>query len=216
MDPWVFGWTQLLTILGFLITICIAIGGFRTFDRWKIEQIEERKIDVALNALSIAYESKFVFEAIRSPMSFPYEWKDMPRRDSENDDSWNHRGSFYAVLKRIEQNKEFFDRLWSLQPRFMAFFGQETESTFLKLHQARRFIEVSGQMLAWRMNDRHDDNSVRQREQMEADIWNGLDEVYPNTNRVSTRLADFRIEIEGLCKPVITRIQSDSTRVWME
>lgn len=31
-DPWIFGWTQLLTIIGFAITIAIAIGGFRTFD----------------------------------------------------------------------------------------------------------------------------------------------------------------------------------------
>jgi len=38
-DPWIFGWTQLLTIIGFAITIAIAVGGFRTFDGWKREKL---------------------------------------------------------------------------------------------------------------------------------------------------------------------------------
>lgn len=51
-DPWTFGWTQLLTIVGFIITICIAVGGFRTFGRWKREKIEEKKIEIAFEALA--------------------------------------------------------------------------------------------------------------------------------------------------------------------
>jgi hypothetical protein len=53
--PWTFGWTQLLTIIGFCITIGIAIGGFRTFGRWKREKIEEKRIDVAIEALALTY-----------------------------------------------------------------------------------------------------------------------------------------------------------------
>ena len=77
-DAWTFGWKQLLTIADFAITIGIAWTGFRTFERWRREKIEEKRIDTAVEALALAYESKFVFDNIRSPMSFPYEWKDMP------------------------------------------------------------------------------------------------------------------------------------------
>jgi hypothetical protein len=34
-DPWAFGWTQLFTLVGFLITIIIAVTSFRTFGRWR-------------------------------------------------------------------------------------------------------------------------------------------------------------------------------------
>jgi hypothetical protein len=68
--PWEFGWTQVLTIIGFAITIAIAIGGFRTFGRWKRELIEERRVNIALDVLSIAHESKFVFARIRDPNGF--------------------------------------------------------------------------------------------------------------------------------------------------
>jgi hypothetical protein len=56
-DPWTFGWTQLLTIIGFIITISIAVGGFRTFNRWKREKIEEKRIDIAIEALALVYEA---------------------------------------------------------------------------------------------------------------------------------------------------------------
>jgi hypothetical protein len=69
-DPWVFGWTQLLTIIGMVITTTIAIAGFRTFGRWQREQIEGRKIELALGALSLAHESKAVFGHIRTS-TFP-------------------------------------------------------------------------------------------------------------------------------------------------
>jgi hypothetical protein len=94
MDPWAFGWTQLLTIIGFVITGAIAIGGFGTFERWRKQKLEEKKIDVALEALSIAYQSKFVFEQIRGPMAYSYEWSDMPERVGDTDDRRNSRGAY--------------------------------------------------------------------------------------------------------------------------
>ena len=58
MDPWAFGWTQLFTIAGLLMTGGFAIAGLRTFDKWRREILEEKRIDIAFEALSIAYESK--------------------------------------------------------------------------------------------------------------------------------------------------------------
>jgi hypothetical protein len=116
-SPWSFGWTQLLTIIGFVITILIAIGGFRSFERWRKEKIEEKRIDTAVDALVLVREMKWVFENIRSPMSFDYEWKDMAEIPGENEDRRRTRGSFYAVLKRVEGHRDFFDRAWKLQIR---------------------------------------------------------------------------------------------------
>lgn len=53
-DPWAFGLNHLLTIIGFAITLGIATAGFRSFAKWKREKIEERRIDIALEALALA------------------------------------------------------------------------------------------------------------------------------------------------------------------
>src|SRR5262245_37256326 len=101
MSPWTFGWTQLLTIVGFIITICIAIGGFRTLNRWRREKLEERTIETAIEALTIAYETKYIFQHIRSPMSEGYEWADMPQQPGESEEVRRRRGPYYACIKRI-------------------------------------------------------------------------------------------------------------------
>jgi hypothetical protein len=52
-DAWVFGTNQLLTVLGLLLTLGIALASFRTFGRWKKEKLEEKRIDIAIQALAL-------------------------------------------------------------------------------------------------------------------------------------------------------------------
>jgi hypothetical protein len=196
-DPWAFGWTQVLTLLGFTITVGIAISGFRTFGRWKQEKLEERKIELAFEILALAYESKFVFDAIRSPASFGYEYEDMEKRPGESQAEWDARGPYYAILKRIGAHKDFFERIFKIQPRCMAVFGEKAEEIFLLLHKSRREIEVSAQMLGWR-----EGFNPEQQEQMRRDIWDHGD---LENDKVGVKLLRFRKSIEGLCGPIVDR-----------
>lgn len=206
-NPWIFGWTQLLTLSGLILSALIAIFGFRTFGRWKREKLEERRIEIAFDALTLAYETKFVFQHIRSAMAHGYEWEDMPKRDGDTDDKRNRRGSFYAVFKRIQQNKEFFEKAWRLQPKCMAVFGRSIEDTFMKLHKARRSIEVAAQMLAEQVDDpyRGDDKSTRELyEQFRRDIWDhgGYQK---EKDTVGKLLQEFELELEAAAKPIVDR-----------
>jgi hypothetical protein len=205
-------------MIGFAITIGIAVGGFRTFGRWKREKLEEKKIEIAFEALSIAYETKFIFQTIRGPMSFEYEWKDMPTIEGEAEENRRERGPFFAILNRISSQKEFFERAWKLQPRFMAMFGPQSENIFIQLHQARRNIQVSASMLMrpdmHRNKGNWNENRQRQQRQMEGEIWEGMDEIYPGTDRVSKGLKRFEDEIVQLCRPVVDREFRTPTSAW--
>ena len=188
--PWTFGWTQLLTIIGFIITILIAVGGFRTFGRWKKEKIEEKRIETAIEALALVYESKFIFDHIRSEMSFGYEWKDMP--DSYGtEEHRNARGPFYAILKRIEANKDFFERAWKIQVRCTALFGPKVEEIFLLIQRARREIEVPAGML---LRDpeppfKSQDNAETW-DRFRADVWPAYGKVAKGGDKVGQKLSE--------------------------
>lgn len=203
-DPWQFGWTQTLTLLGLIITIIIAVAGFRSFGRWKKERLEEKKIEIALDALAIAYESKSIFEHIRSPMAYSYEWKDMPKEAGETEQQWNRRGAYYATLTRVDQNRDFFERVFKLQPKCMAVFGPTAEEIFRLLHMARREVEVAAQMLARQTNDAEERADRKLTEQLRADIWD-QGNFQPELNRVGQKLGEFREGIERLCRHVIDR-----------
>jgi hypothetical protein len=211
-DPWAFGWTQVLTIIGFLITLGIAVGGFRTFGRWKREKIEERRIEIALEALSIAYEAEGVFEYIRSPGAFGYETDDMPRSEGETNEDYKYRKTYYVPLKRIDNQKEFFLQVLKLKPRFMAVFGPKTQKLFEDLHRARVHIQVSAQALMRRQYPEGEWNEERPRlrTRMEADIWVGYEDVYtpedlPEGDRVKRLVEAFRDGIVRQCRPVVDR-----------
>lgn len=212
-DPWAFGWTQTLTIVGFAITIGIALGGFRSFSRWRKEQLEAKRIDVALDALTLAYKTKFVFEHIRSVMASGHEWKDMPEIANDDEDKRSRRGSFYAVFKRLEHNKDFFNAIWELQPKFMAVFGAETEGIFLKMHQARRYIEVAAQMLFQRALEPHrheprTDDTRKLYTELEADIWSPMAALTETKiDRVGKLLDEFKSELEAICLPLLAEFR---------
>jgi hypothetical protein len=215
-DPWAFGWTPLLTIIGFAITIGIATLGFRSFGRWRREKLEEKRIEIALETLAIAHECKYIFGGIRSPLSYPHEWKDLPLWPGETEEQREARGPYAAILFRIDRNKDFLDRLFRLQPRFMAMFGTEREKTFLKCYQARRFIEVSAAALMRDVGRQREWNEERQkrRERYEADIWGSTDDENPELDRVSRLLQEFQTSIINLCEPVAASRRSPTFLPW--
>jgi hypothetical protein len=205
-DSWAFGWTPLLTMIGFAITSVLGITGIRTFRKWKREIIEERRLETAIEALSLAYESKYVFDGIRSPMSFEYEWKDMPETPGETEAERHRRGSFYAITRRVTLNKDFFERAFRLQPKCMAMFGSEAEDIFMLMHKARRAIEVSSQMLAWKVGE-YENPEVPNRsevfyEECRRDIWN-MGDFKPEQDKVGMQLNEFRKRMEKMFRPII-------------
>jgi hypothetical protein len=205
MDPWAFGWTQVFAICGFIITIVIAVGGFRTFGRWKREKIEERRIDTALDALAVVYEAKYIFDNIRSPMSFGYEWESMPQLPGDSEQKRGQRGPFYASLKRIEANKDFFERLWKVQTRCIALFGTEVEETFLRLHKGRRKVEVSAGMLYRDPYPEYvTEDNKRTWESFRNDVW-AQNSLEPEDDKIGRQLELFRTEMESLCRPIIDK-----------
>lgn len=207
-DPWTFGWTQLLAIIGLLMTAGISFAGLRTFGKWRRESIEDRRIEAAIDALSIAYQSKYVFENIRGPMIFGYEYEEMPVSPGESESRRGRRGGYYAVLKRIERNREFFESVWKIQPRVMALFGREAENIFGLLHEARRNIEVSAGLLFAHFDEEaegrenEDTKRLRRRQRQDVSWAEDLDET---ESKVPAKLLSFRERMEALCRPVVER-----------
>jgi hypothetical protein len=205
-SPWDFGWTQVFTLIGLCLSGLFALLGLRTFEKWRRENIEDRRIDVAIEALALSYESKLVFDNIRSAMSFDYEYREMKRRPDESDAEYHRRGPYFASLKRIEANKDFFERAWKLQPRCTAVLGHGAEDIFVLMHRARREIEVSAQML---LGDDFNQETVKQ---FRRDIWDhgGFEK---GKDKVGEKLVEFRERMEALCEPLIDRRYGRKPRV---
>lgn len=196
-----------VTLIGFVLTTILAIIGFNTFGRWKREQLEERRIEIAFEALNIAYQTKHVFEHIRSPLISDYEWQDMPVAAGDTDDRHRRRGSYYAIGKRLAANKEYFNSVWKVHAKCMAIFGPHVEEVFLELHWARRLIEIACDMLIRHLDEPPlvPDPHADLWQQLRADLAAAEGALANEGDRVGRRLTAFRDGIEKLCRPIVDR-----------
>jgi hypothetical protein len=94
----------------------------------------------------------------------------MPRKDGESDEQWNHCGPFYAIMKRVQDQKDFFDRVAKLRPRFMAVFDATSSKFFNTIREARTHVYVSAQALCYAQPGYFNGPA---RQKMECDIWDG-------------------------------------------
>jgi hypothetical protein len=159
----------------------------------------------AIEALALVYESKFIFDHIRSEMSVSYEWQDMPE-DYGFVEQRSARGPFYAVLNRISAQKEFFERAWKMQVRCTALYGPKVADAFLLMRRARREIEVSAEMLL-----RDPEPTFKSQDNLEtwdrfrADIWPAYGRKAKGGDTVGQKLADFKAQMQTFCRPIVDR-----------
>jgi hypothetical protein len=196
-DPWMFG----LGVAGLLLTGTLGWFGLRTLDKWRQEKIEEKKVDLAMDALSLAYEAKGVFEAIRARLVSSSEWADMEQIPGEEERERNRRGSYYAIMRRIQFYRGFFERAWAMQPKCMALFGTEAGAMFEQLQKARHAIELACQMLTYDIKRPEDGEELWF--QLRADIWGSDSGRAKEPHRVDKMLDEFRAGIERLCRPTL-------------
>ena len=198
---------SIVALLGLGLTAVIAIAGFKSFGRWKREKIEERRIEVALDALAIAYEARFRFESIRSRFMREDEYADEPSKG----DAFvviTHREaqrSPYAVLKRMDNNHEFFERVFDIEPKFMAIFGAETVEIFAELYDAKRMVETAAEALYEEARIEHDPSDVDAKErmrQLRVVIFASKGKVEAE-DKVGQKVLDFQRRIEALCRPIV-------------
>jgi hypothetical protein len=194
----------LVTLLGLSITTILAIAGLKTFARWRWEFIEARRIDLALEVLAAAHESKFVFGQIRDPNGFEGEWSRMPVKEGESPEDRSRRGGSYAILVRLNAHADYFERVSRLQPKAIAVFGAGTEAAFQRLSRAYALVRDAAIQLTWQMpvhpqHPTEEDFAMRMR--LRGDLWEG----FQPPDRVETELSTFRSDIETLLRPIIAR-----------
>ena len=137
----------------------------------------------------------------------------MPETPGENEEKRRAKGSFYAILKRIEGHRDFFDRAWKLQIRCGALFGQKAEDALLLLQKARREVEVSAGMLVRDpVPEVITENNQRTWDKFRTDVWDGYSEVTNLRDTVSEKLEQCKQSIESICRPALDRQFGKKTR----
>lgn len=166
---------------------------------WRREFLGKRRIELAEETLEAFFAVRDAIAHIRTPISNTNEGSSRKKRDNETVEETEILNRAYTVFERHQAEEKVFIRFATLQYRFMAAFGKETEEIFTKVNRTVNRIFRAAQMLEtyyWKSPpvkmegnklSKHLDN-MRREENIIWDYYNEADEIKAGLNAV---LADL-------------------------
>ena len=178
------------TIFGAFAVAFAAFKGADTFQKWKQQKAAERRMSVAEDILTWAYQFEQVLPSIRSPATFGYESDQSEEKLKLDIPGFEQRDNRHllqqsqVILTRVSAHQEKWDRLFELMPLAKAYFGQ---ATFGDLQELWRVIaSVRSAALTYQGGPEH----LRK---MEGRFWEGAaepDELKDQADVAVKRLTD--------------------------
>ncbi len=178
-----------------------AVVAVRGLNTWRSELRTKRDVEVAGDALSLAYEIEHIIRAIRSPVSFSSE-SDIPRNEGESDREYKARAMASVPLERYNRHFEIFSRYRILRYRFAARFGKDATKPLDDLSGVVLDIFAAARRLAraWADTRPPTDRRTMRQESDEAIIW----EDYADDDPIRPRVDRALSEIEEKCRPIVS------------
>ncbi|SRR6266702_8483355 len=192
-----------VAIAGLAITGLLTLKGLNSFERWRREKIEERRIQVAIDALAIAHEAVIAFEAVQGRFVANHEYADMsdPSNPSTQGVYKSDQTGPYVVLRRLRRYDELFERAAKLEPLYVAIFDTQAGDEFARLFRARQLLEIVAGTLFEDCRielDPSDQQGRNQRKEWREDMY-GTE----GKSKVSGTLKQFKASVEARCRPVV-------------
>lgn len=137
------------TVLGAVAVIVTATKAADTFRQWKLQRLEDRKMQLAEQALTLVYKLDPAIAFIRNPMVSGEEneaaRQTLTDQNVMNDQTPEGRvnvlATAQATLNRIKSYRPLFDNLAEIRPVVRAIFGTETEQSLAVFDKAARDVQ---------------------------------------------------------------------------
>lgn len=206
LPVWIEYLKSLASILASMATMVgVAIAAY-SLDRWQKEVIGKRKAELATQALITFDEVRDVFRAVRSPNFLgERQLSSRPRNEVETKAQQETRDCFYMAIERLNNEKDVFTRLQSLQYTFPAQFGEATRKPFQTIRGVRDDILLAAEVLIDITPEDPKDydghaNFRRNAESPRNTLGWGTAK---RPDEIDRKISDAFSEIEALCRPVL-------------
>lgn len=207
------------TIGGAIVVFFAAKIGKDTFTDWKRQKIEERRIDLAEAALTLAYKLQGAIGSIRGPFAFAGEVAAAEanlREQSLLTDQTPEaqKGSLsqaQTTLNRITRFGDLYDTLAELRPSTRAVFGAEVEGTLAVFDDVTRRVRAAALGYARTGREPYANEvlarrDLERRERYEQILWEDS-EVDDNgelvEDKIKKAVADAVERLENLFRPYL-------------
>lgn len=198
--------SNIIQNIAVIVASLIAIHGINS---WRREIKWKRKFELAEETLSLFYDVRDRIEIIRSAFSHPEEGINRPKAEDETEAEKQLYDSAYVPFERYNNNKEPFQKLFTIKYRFMAVFGTEYVHPFNEVQKIINDILNAARILAthyWKKqgkyfnSDEEFNRHLKNMELYESKIWfsGETDDIISNRiNTAISKIEDVFLKIKG-------------------
>lgn len=141
------------TLLGVAAVVYAAWRASNTFDAFRRQKQEERRMDAAHTILTFAYKFQQRLVGVRSPGISGFEMADATTRLKDNYEGYASKSEreqrqlvvAQVMLTRLHANREIWDAVWEHIPTARALFGEKAEHHPRELWKALVNVQVSAE-----------------------------------------------------------------------
>lgn len=144
--------TGLATLAGAAAVAYAAVVGRSTFEDWRRQRQEERRIDAAEQIMTLAYRLKDTIHSVRSPLIQTHELK-RAAKDLQGFDGWDlyseeqrsRARTAQSILRRLKRYRKEWREVWSLKPLALAYFGPDVDRALHRFWAIHLEVAVAAQ-----------------------------------------------------------------------
>lgn len=190
------------TLAGALAVAYAAHKGSDTFKQWRAQKTEQRRIDLAEEVLTKAYDFQRTIRMLRSPATYVYEAEEAIKSLEEEYEGFRslHDGkkrsleTAQVILHRAMKYKETFQAVSDLMPVSKAVFGDAVFSELDSLWRCMARVRAAAQTYG---NAADDGGELRRK--MESVFWEGASD----PDEVANQIADAIQRLDAHLLPVL-------------
>lgn len=188
-------------IIQTIAVIAVALPAFRGLSTWRVQLIGRRKIELAEEALTLAYELQGVIEWARHPAIFGGEGADREGRENEPEGQQGANDAIYSRITRLAEHEALFSRLRTVRMSFRAYFGQQAQDALSSFAITRNNITSSVGMLIRLGREKQLGDDMRKK--LENVVWDMSTEDEPD--EIRKKIKDAVADIESVCSPILIK-----------
>lgn len=176
-----------------------------TFNQYRRQRQEDRRIEAAERILTLAYSLRRKLKGVRSPMALAFEVEEAVEKLSEREwyleltqEAKNRAQTGQVILTRLQRQQHDWEEIFSAMPMARALFGEGIEASLQTIFGQARAVQVAASMYA-EGHGAHDDGKLRR--QFEATFWEGA--VPGEEDTVSSAVDQAIASLDAELLPVI-------------
>ena len=188
-------------IIQALAVVAVAIPASFGLTTWRDQLIGKKKIELAEEALTLAYELQEVIQYARHPFSSG-EGEKREGRENEPEGHRRSNDAIYSRIVRLSEYGETFAKLQTVRIRFRAYFNEQAQDELAVFNTVRKEIIFSAWELINNSTDL-DEYPKDLRTEMRNTVWDKS--VAERPDKIRQKVDSAVAEIERVCRPVLAK-----------